>query len=236
VSERVVAIDVFPESVERYPGHAFVVCDVIRATTTAVTAVAQGRDVYPVPSLEAALPLAARLSNPLLVGELGGNMPYGFDLTNSPADVAARDDVDRPMILLSTSGTRLLGEAGPGAYAGSLRNYTALARFLAQHHKRVAVIGAGTRGEFREEDQLACSWIAEQLVSLGFEPANDDTRGYIERWSGRPVDAITMSNSVEYLRRTGQLRDLDFVLTHIDDVDVAVQLRDGRLVAESVPR
>ena len=28
-----------------------------------------------------------------------------------------------------------------------------------------------------------------------------------------------MSNSVTYLRDTGQLADLDFVLTHIDDLD-----------------
>src|SRR5215216_6897914 len=111
--DRVVAIDCFAESLMRYrAGYvAIVAVDVIRATTTAVTGVALNRRCFPVPSLEAAVPLAARLDNPLLVGELGGNMPYGFDLNNSPAALAERDDVGRPMILLSTSGTRLLGEA-----------------------------------------------------------------------------------------------------------------------------
>jgi 2-phosphosulfolactate phosphatase len=234
MSERVVAVDCFPESVERYPGHAFVVCDVIRATTTAVTAVAKGREVHAVPSLEAAVPLAARLDKPLLVGELGGNMPYGFDLTNSPAAIDARDDVERPMILLSTSGTRLLTEAGPGAYLGSLRNFTATAKFLARHHKKIAVIGAGTRGEFREEDQLTAAWIAEKILREGFEPANDATSEIVQRWSGAAVDAIRQSNSVEYLRRTGQLDDLDFVTGHVDDLDIVVQLRGGVLVAERV--
>ena len=88
---RSVVIDCFPDSVRRYrEGYAIVAIDVIRATTTAVTAVAMGRRCFPVPSIEHALPIAARLDQPLLVGELGGNMPYGFDLTNSPAELAQR--------------------------------------------------------------------------------------------------------------------------------------------------
>src|SRR6266853_3166714 len=106
---KTVVIDCFPESVETYRnGYAIVAVDVIRATTTAVTAVALGRRVYPVPSLEEAVPLAAKLPNPLLVGELGGSMPYGFDLNNSPADLESRTDNHRPMLLLSTSGTKLI--------------------------------------------------------------------------------------------------------------------------------
>ena len=103
--DRTVVIDCFPESVRHYrEGYALVAIDVIRATTTAVTAVNMGRRCFPAPSIEIALPLAARLNNPLLVGELGGNMPYGFDMNNSPAEMAHRDDLMRPMILLSSSG------------------------------------------------------------------------------------------------------------------------------------
>src|SRR5215213_5865623 len=107
--ERTVTIDCFPESLAHYrEGYTVVAVDVIRATTTAVTGVALNRRCFPTPSIEAAVPLAARLDNPLLVGELGGNMPYGFDLTNSPAALADRCDIHRPAILLSSSGTRLL--------------------------------------------------------------------------------------------------------------------------------
>ncbi len=35
-------------------------------------------------------------TGPLLVGELGGNMPFGFDLNNSPAALADRTDVAAP--------------------------------------------------------------------------------------------------------------------------------------------
>src|SRR5579864_551914 len=106
---KTVMIDCFPEHVGAYRGgYALVAVDVIRATTTAVTGVALGRKCFPAPTLEAAVPLAAKLHNPLLVGELGGSMPYGFDLNNSPADLAARTDIHRPMLLLSTSGTRVI--------------------------------------------------------------------------------------------------------------------------------
>src|SRR5215469_14313757 len=133
---KTVVIDCFPESVQSYRnGYAIVAVDVIRATTTALTAVALGRRCFPVPSLEAAVPLAARLTNPLLVGELGGSMPYGFDLNNSPADLESRTDIHRPMILLSTSGTRVIcaAEDWQAMYIACLRNYKAQIAYLASH-------------------------------------------------------------------------------------------------------
>ncbi len=230
--QRTVVIDCFSASLSRYrEEHAVVVVDVIRATTTAVTGVALNRRCFPTPSLEAAVPLAARLDNPLLVGELGGNMPYGFDLTNSPAALALRSDISRPMILLSTSGTRVLcgAEQCDAVYAACLRNYTTQVRFLAVHHPKVAVVGAGTRGEFREEDQMCCAWIAEGLMNEGYQAGDEKTARLVERWSGAPVEALLASKSAEYLTRTGQLSDLDFVLEHVDDVNAVFALEDNEI-------
>jgi 2-phosphosulfolactate phosphatase len=229
---KTVVIDCFPDSIRSYgAGWGVVGVDVIRATTTAVTAVATGRRCFAVPDLETAVPLAARLQDPLLVGELGGNMPYGFELNNSPAAIAARTDVERPMILISTSGTKLLTAEAPDAvYVGSLRNVRALADVLADRHERVAVIGAGTRGEFREEDQLGCSWIAGALLQQGFEPRNEWTSTLVSRWRDEPVTAIETSRSVEFLRDTGQLEDLEFVLGHVNDLDAAFEVRAGEIV------
>lgn len=229
---RTVVIDCFPEAGRVYRnGYGVVAVDVLRATTTAVTALAAGHRVYPVPSLELAVPLAARLERPLLVGELGGNMPYGFDLQNSPALVAQLTD-ERPLILLSTSGTRLVHEArgAEAVYVGCLRNVTATAERLAARHERVALIGAGTRGSFREEDQVGCAWIAERLLDAGYEPADARTAEIVERWRGAPVETIRRSDSAEYLLRSGQLADLEFVLSHLDDVPDAFALDGDELV------
>jgi 2-phosphosulfolactate phosphatase len=227
-----VVIDCFPESLVRYrDGWTVVAVDVIRATTTAVTAVASGRPCYPAASLDAALALAAALENPLLVGELGGSMPFGFELDNSPAALAQRTDVERPMVLLSTTGTRLFCETGPrdAVYAACLRNRTAQVEQLIGRHERVAVIGAGARGEFREEDQLGCAWIAERLVQAGYEPAGL-TAELIDRWRGAPVDVIATGKSAEYLRRTSQLDDLEFILHHVDDLEATFRLDGEGLV------
>ncbi len=230
-----VVIDCFPQSVPSYrDGYAIVAVDVIRATTTTVTAVALGRRCFPVPSLDAAVPLAARLTNPLLVGELGGSMPYGFDLNNSPADLEGRTDVHRPMILLSTSGTQVICGAAQGQamYVACLRNYSAVSAYLAGHHPLVAVIGAGSRGEFREEDQLCCAWIAEGLLAAGYEAQNGRTAALIKRWSGVPVARIAEGASADYLRRSGQVRDLEYILAHIDELDEVYRYEHGQVVKQ----
>ncbi len=230
---RSVVIDFLPESVKQYrEGYTIVAIDVIRATTTAVTAVTLGRRCYPVPSLEAALPTAARLHEPLLCGELGGNMPFGFDITNSPFEVVNRADHWRPMILLSSSGTQLVhnaAEAGP-TYLACLRNWEATVDFLAERYQRIAVIGAGTRGEFREEDQYCCALIAGGLVARGFAAEGNQTTEVIDRWKGKAMDAWKESKSVDYLRRSNQLRDLDFILAHLNDLRAVYAVRNGEIV------
>ena len=230
---RSVVIDCFPGSARHYvDSYAIVVIDVIRATTTAVTAVSNGRRCFPVTSLEAAVPLAARLDRPLLVGELGGNMPYGWDLTNSPVAVDNKDEIERPMILLSSSGTQLidLASAAAAVYLGCLRNWRALVHYLAPRHPRIAVLGAGARGEFREEDQLACGWIAGALVEAGFRAEDARTTEVIERWQGAAVEACASGNSAKYLNRSGQEHDLRFILEHVDDLQAAFMLKHGKVV------
>ncbi|MDQ3757708.1 MAG: 2-phosphosulfolactate phosphatase [Actinomycetota bacterium] len=231
---RTVVIDCFPERVRQYAdGFAVVAVDVLRATTTAVTAVQQGRRCYPVASVEEATSLAARLARPLLVGELGGEVPSEFDIDNSPARVHCRNDVERPMVLLSTSGTRVLSEARKAevAYAACLRNWSATVRHLVERHPHIAVIGAGTRGEFREEDQLCCAWIAGALLDRGYQARDERTAELVVRWRGLPAGAFDGNRSTEFLRSIGREDDLAFVLAHVDDIDQACRLVDGELVA-----
>jgi 2-phosphosulfolactate phosphatase len=230
-----VVIDWSPERLGRYAGGWVVVAvDVVRATTTAVTAVAAGRACYPVPSVDAARDLAAGLDQPLLVGELGGVVPPGFDLDNSPAALSHRTDVERPVVLLSTTGTRLFARPAPGVavHAACLRNLTAQVRRLATGHWHVAVIGAGSRGEFRDEDQWACARIAAGLVEAGYRPSGP-TAKMLDRWRDVPVEVLEGGASADYLRRSDRLDDLDFVLGHVDDLDATFELNGRGL--EMVP-
>lgn len=235
--DRVVAIDFLPDCAERYRSdHAVVAIDVIRATTTLATGVAAGRRCYVAPCVDSALALASRLRQPLLAGEVGGNMPFGFDMTNSPAALARRRDIERPLVLVSSSGTRLIHNCrdGEAAYIACFRNYEAIAAHVAASHERVAVIGAGTRGEFREEDQMCCAWIAARLIEAGFTARDAGTLTIVRRWKEAQPVACKASKSVAYLTATGQHEDLDFILSHINDLGVPLTL-DGDEVVTPFP-
>jgi len=233
---KTVVIDSFPESLARYQkGYAIVAIDIVRATTTAITAVASGWRCFPVPTLEAALEVAGGLDNPLLVGEQRGVMPAGFHLNNSPSELLARTDVQRPVVLLSSSGTRLCHEASKCTLAlvACLRNYRFTADYLASHTDNVAIVGAGSRGEFREEDQLCCAWIAGLLLNAGFLPADRRTVEIVNEWSKKPVEAWLENKSAVYLRRTGQLADLNFILEHVNDLEALFMLNNGEVIMNS---
>jgi 2-phosphosulfolactate phosphatase len=229
-----VTIDCFHEHLAAPRADEVIVAiDVIRASTTAITAAAIGKPLFPAGSIEAAVRLAADLDRPILAGELGGVQPYGFDLQNSPTQIAALDESSRPIILLSTSGTRLMAEASLHAptFVACLRNVRAVAAHLAELSLDVRILGADSRGEFREEDQLCAARIARALTTAGYAPCGFGTVDVLERFGEAPDDAFLEGRSARYLLDTGQHADLEFVLEHVDDLDRAFVLEAGRVQA-----
>lgn len=226
------AIDALPESAATYRDtHAVVVVDVFRATTVIVTALSRGHRVFPVASIAEAETVAVRLRDPVLAGEQAGIKPESFQLNNSPAAVD-RLEGNRPVVLLSSAGTQLLAQArGASAiYVACLRNITATAEHLAANHVRVALIGAGTKGEPRPEDQMVCGWVGRRLLELGFAAENERTLAEVECWRAAGPERVLASPSVDYLRASGQEQDIDFVLAHVDDVD-AIAVFNGQQVS-----
>ncbi len=236
-ANRTVGITRYPSFSMVQEGWTIVGIDVIRATTTAVTAVHAGRRCFPVPSIEEAVPLAGRLENPLLVGELGGNMPYGFHLQNSPTEMERRIELDRPVILLSSSGTGLLAAAAARGrtYAACLRNARAQAERLIAAHEHVLLVAGEHRVQFREEDRLCCGRIAGALVKAGFEPRDAQVEEIVKHWADAPDAALMDSQSVRYLADTGQFHDAEFILEHIEDLDSVYEMRNGELVLSESP-
>ena len=230
-------IDCFIESKKSLKGYATVAIDVIRSTTVAVTVLMTGRRCFYAPSVDSAILLAKQLNNPLLIGEVGGNMPYGFDMNNSPVDVessAARAVVSRPAIIVSSSGTQLFYELAKvdSAYVSCLRNYMATAEHIAKRYNHISIVGAPTRGEFREEDKLCCAWIGAQLVKMGYEPEDERTSVVLDTWKDAPVDLCAKGNSAEYLRKSGQLKDLYYILNHVNDVKAVFKIERDEIVRE----
>ena len=112
-----------------------------------------------------------------------------------------------------------------------LRNASAQATHLAAQGRDALILGADSRGEFREEDQLCAARIADGLMREGFELADASTTALHERWAAAPDDAFVEGRSARYLRDTGQHADLRFVLEHIEDLSTVFAMRDGSVQA-----
>jgi 2-phosphosulfolactate phosphatase len=236
--ERLVKIDFLPGAAARYGrGWAVVGVDVFRATTVVCTAIAQGRKTLVAGDVDEALVLAGSLPGALLGGEQGGYRPPGFDVGNSPVELDRRDDPDRPLVLVTSSGTRLLRQAGSAdaVYAACLRNVSAQVRHLLTLDLNVAVIAAGTRGERRQEDDLGCARIAAGLVDAGYA-ADSSTLDTLESCAGSPVEWCASGSSAAFLRRVGHQDDIDFVLSHVDDLHMVCEVRGAAVLghAESI--
>jgi 2-phosphosulfolactate phosphatase len=226
------AIDALPERAAHYRGdHALVVVDVFRATTVILTALAHGHDVHPAGSVSEALSAAAELPDPVLMGEQRGLMPSGFQLDNSPAAIEKLEG-RQPIVLLTSSGTVLLSncEGAAAVYVACLRNLHATADHLAAHEHRVALLGAGTQGQPRPEDQLVCAWIGGYLEDHGFAPETDRTNQELRRYRGADISqVIEGSVSTTWLRSVHKNDDVDFVLRHVDDLTCVAMFDDGRV-------
>lgn len=78
---------------------------------------------------------------------------------------------------------------------------------------------------------MGCAWVAEQLVASGYVPETEATSHYISRWSGKSPEEVRSGRSAAYLRESGQEVDLEFVLSHIDDLDTIPSLINGGLIS-----
>ena len=235
---KTVKIDAFPESAFRYLDDYAVVCiDVLSASTTIVTAVGQGRVAVPAYDRDQALRLSYGLPEALLAVEEAGPPTLSAELRNGPAALSRRADA-RPLVVAGTTGTELLiNAAGARAtYVACLRNITATIEYLAAHHSRVVLLGAGWGNEFRCEDQMAAARIAAGLMWEGFEAEDLTTEDLVTRWSQAELDMVALGKTAAYLKRWGQQEDVDFVLAHVDDMDVVCRYREGRVLRVTAPR
>lgn len=149
-------------------GGVAVVIDVLRASTTIVTALESGAvAVVPVADVDAARRRAAALGGAaLLGGERGGRPIAGFDLGNSPAEYTPGRVAGRTVVITTTNGTAALA-ACRGArevLVGAIVNRSAVAaaaRRFAADGAAVHLVCAGTDGMVTEEDVLAAGAILE---------------------------------------------------------------------------
>jgi hypothetical protein len=72
--------------------------------------------------------------------------------------------------------------------------------------------------------------VGERLLELGYRPGDTATVECIERWRDASLHVIREGRSADYLRRSQQEHDLEFVLSHIDDVATVPWLATGEFI------
>lgn len=149
-----------------------VVIDVLRATTSMLSALAAGAARI-VPTLEVAEAVALRDRLPggtaVLAGERGGLQIDGFDLGNSPQEFTPERVRGRTVVMTTTNGTRAILAALPArrTYVAAMTNIGATACALAAgENGDVVLVASGTEGRISWEDTFCAGAVTERLADI----------------------------------------------------------------------
>ena len=216
---------------------ACVVFDILRATTTILTALDNGAAaVIPVAEIEEALELRSQNAQLLLAGERGGLRINGFDFGNSPRESHAAKVRGREIAITTTNGTRALRACSQAAeiWLGSLRNISSLAQKLsASSHNEILIICAGTAEEASLEDTLAAGALCERLAGCALCDSAQIAHATYLHHAPNLSAAVHLARNGRKLLSMADLADDVSVCFEIDSLRINARLhRDGRIIAE----
>lgn len=151
-----------------FTGKTTVVIDVLRATTTIVTALSNGaREVIPVATVDFAMKVSGNIFSgmTLLGGERNTKMIEGFNLGNSPLEYKEEVIGGKTVILYTTNGTRAIVKAkfSENLLICSFNNLSAIAAHLVKINKDVEIICSGTNGFFSLEDTVCAGKLIAEI-------------------------------------------------------------------------
>lgn len=194
-----------------------VVIDVLRASSTIVTALANGvKEVIPVDREEMAFEL--RKKGYILAGEDKGVKLPDFDIGNSPVElleyIKLKQSEIEKIALKTTNSTDLLTGIESALICSSL-NLAAVKHRLEEigKGKSANLLAVGSRHGITED--LAVAMALYSSLNDGLEI----NRAYLK-------ECISRCNTAKYISKIGYKEDVEFV-SQIDKYDVVPVLREG---------
>lgn len=205
-----------------------VVLDVLRATSTFVTALASGAEaIIPVAEIPEAIALRRDRPDILLAGErhglrIGAALTEGleFDLGNSPREFTPSRVAGKTIVATTTNGTRALRACAPAqrVLLGCFLNLTATADALLRYEPRqVLIVCAGTGEEAALEDALAAGALCDLLTSPPGRMELCDSAAiaqqlFLSARNDLPATVRRSRNARKLLAKAELLEDVDFCL------------------------
>lgn len=172
-----VEILLIPEEIQKkdITSSLVVIIDVLRASSTITTALAEGADsVIPVYSPEEAKIIAEKMySKPgkvLLCGERRGQKLPGFIMGNSPLEYKNPQVKDKIIVLSTTNGIKAINIAREAAHIiiGCFLNLQAVIKYCQKYSKNILLVCGGHRGNISLED-MVCAGMMKKLIESNKE-------------------------------------------------------------------
>ncbi len=150
-----------------------VVIDVLRATTTIVTALNNGaKEIIPVSSIEFAMKVSGNTfsGHTLLGGERNTKKIEGFALGNSPFEYSPEIVKGKSIILFTTNGSKAIVKAKYSSQLlmCSFLNVASLAKKVADSSELV-ILCSGNNGLFSYEDAICAGNLIDELFKLNIK-------------------------------------------------------------------
>ena len=208
-----------------------VVVDILRATTTMVTALDYGvKSILPVESVDDCRDFQQK--GYIGAAERGGKIVEGFKLGNSPYDYMDPCLAGKSIVFTTTNGTRTI-YAIKGAYKiifGAFVNLKAVADILESLNKDAVIVCAGWEDEVNLEDTLFAGALAGNLApthTLSGDPALLAYKLYTQS-EGNISMFLKGSSHIQRLQNLNLQKDIDLCLT-LDKYDCVPEMRDGEI-------
>jgi len=188
-----------------------VVFDVLRATSSMITALAHGAiEICPVCSVDEAWRLKMQQPDAVLGGERHGDIIPGFDIGNSPSEYTGAQD--RRIITTTTNGTVAL-RACAGAQCvlvGALLNLGAVAAVLrARSPQAVFLVCAGTFDTFALEDAYAAGRLIAELADASLSDAAHAAAAVAARYPDA-IEILLRARNGQALVAAGRSADVEW--------------------------
>ena len=218
-------------------GQVVVVVDILRASSTIVTALGEGMShVFPVATLEECAALG-REQGCLTAAERDGLPAAGFDLGNSPFGFldTARPVRGRALAISTTNGTAALRRslAAEAVVVGAFLNLAAVADFVRRQGRDVLVVCAGWKGQFCLEDTVFGGALAARLVPDFDVHSSDAALAARHLWELGQSDMAAYLLQSAHVRRLNSLeasQDFEFCLRTDAYAAVLPRWQNDRLV------
>ena len=212
-----------------------VIIDVLRASSTMVTAIQNGaKGIIPVADMDAAGRISQSLDSPqyLLCGEKNGEKIEGYHLGNSPLEYTRETVEGNTIILNTTNGTKAVKRSAVAQQViiGCFLNLNVLIEHLRTVDNPIALICAGWQGRLSLEDLLCAGNIIYELNGGTLPPyARDGVRvafGLFEKFGDDIEQAIHTSNHAVRLQGIIDPEDIAYSC-NVSITDVLPVLNEG---------